>query len=549
MKIKEYLLTHKKVSYLMVAVILVAGYFLISSLTKTTGQTEYALGAVTQGSLTSSISGTGQVSTSDQIEIKPEVSGDLTFVGVSNGREVKQGSIIAQINNEDASMTVKNAELSLENSKIAYQKALKEYQNQSDSSSISDLKTAYRDGYEVITDTFVDLPDILMDMNDIYYTASHSHYFLDSEVRSSAGDIAIEYKYKAGVTFDQVKDLYNKDFATYRSLSINSDPEKIVSFLNEINGTLEKLSNSLNETYNTIDFINGKLVEKPSQIAVDKNNISSYINKIKTHLSNIQNVLTKIEDAKNSTIDSNLSLKSAELSVSQAEDSLRKAKEALANHSIRASFDGIISDVPVKKGDAVTTNTVLATLITKQKIAEISLNEMDVAKIKNGQNVVLTFDAVENLSIVGKVAEVGLVGTVNQGVVSYKIKIGFDTDDNSVRPGMSVSASIITDAKQDILLVPNSAVKTKNGFSYVEILSDAVLISNKNYTSVFGPVEKEVVVGLSDDNYTEITSGLNEGDQIIIRTIKSSTTSATTSQAPSLLGTGSTRGANAGMPR
>ncbi len=549
MKIKEYLLTHKKVSYLMVAVILVAGYFLISSLTKTTGQTEYALGAVTQGSLTSSISGTGQVSTSDQIEIKPEVSGDLTFVGVSNGQEVKQGSIIAQINNEDASMTVKNAELSLENSKIAYQKALKEYQNQSDSSSISDLKTAYRDGYEVITDTFVDLPDILMDMNDIYYTASHSHYFLDSEVRSSAGDIAIEYKYKAGVTFDQVKDLYNKDFATYRSLSINSDPEKIVSFLNEINGTLEKLSNSLNETYNTIDFINGKLVEKPSQIAVDKNNISSYINKIKTHLSNIQNVLTKIEDAKNSTIDSNLSLKSAELSVSQAEDSLRKAKEALANHSIRASFDGIISDVPVKKGDAVTTNTVLATLITKQKIAEISLNEMDVAKIKNGQNVVLTFDAVENLSIVGKVAEVGLVGTVNQGVVSYKIKIGFDTDDNSVRPGMSVSASIITDAKQDILLVPNSAVKTKNGFSYVEILSDAVLISNKNYTSVFGPVEKEVVVGLSDDNYTEITSGLNEGDQIIIRTIKSSTTSATTSQAPSLLGTGSTRGANAGMPR
>ena len=99
-------------------------------------------------------------------------------------------------------------------------------------------------------------------------------------------------------------------------------------------------------------------------------------------------------------------------------------------------------------------------LITKQKIAEISLNEVDAAKVKVGQKVTLTFDAIDGLSITGEVSEIDALGTVSQGVVTYGVKIAFDTQDERVKSGMSVSAAIITDVKQNVLLVPNAAVKS-----------------------------------------------------------------------------------------
>ena len=95
------------------------------------------------------------------------------------------------------------------------------------------------------------------------------------------------------------------------------------------------------------------------------------------------------------------------------------------------------------------------------------------AKVKVGQKVTLTFDAIEDLSITGEVAEIDTLGTVSQGVVNYAVKIVFDTQDERVKSGMSVSAAIITDVKQDVLLVPNAAVKS-NDEQYVEVLENNI---------------------------------------------------------------------------
>ena len=97
--------------------------------------------------------------------------------------------------------------------------------------------------------------------------------------------------------------------------------------------------------------------------------------------------------------------------------------------------------------------------------------------------------------------EIDTIGTVSQGVVTYNVKIGFDTQDERVKPGMSVSTDIITDVRQDVLMVPNSAIKSS---SYVEALANGQ------------PVREPVEIGLSNNTMTEIISGLNEGDKIRI---------------------------------
>jgi HlyD family secretion protein len=174
-------------------------------------------------------------------------------------------------------------------------------------------------------------------------------------------------------------------------------------------------------------------------------------------------------------------------------------------------------------------------------MATITLNEVDVAKVRVGQRATMTFDAIDELTITGKVTSVDTVGTVSQGVVTYTVEIGLDTDDQRIKPGMSVSASIITDVKQDTLLVPNSAVKSSNGSYYVEMFSTPLISTSSTTPSLQGTPSKiapnkiTIEVGISNDSDTEIISGVKEGDQVVTKTINPSTTT-TSSQTPSLFG-------------
>ena len=175
----------------------------------------------------------------------------------------------------------------------------------------------------------------------------------------------------------------------------------------------------------------------------------------------------------------------------------------------------------MKKTDSVSSGSSIGTLVTRQKVADISLNEIDAAKIKIGQKATVEFDAIEDLSVSGKVIEIDLVGTVDQGVVTYNVKIGFDTQDDRVKPGMSVSVAIVTDVKTETLVAPNSAVKSQNNFYYVEVFDQKFSrdqISQGIMTQT-PPRRQPIEVGISNDNLTEIISGLNEGDQIVARTV------------------------------
>ncbi len=222
-----------------------------------------------------------------------------------------------------------------------------------------------------------------------------------------------------------------------------------------------------------------------------------------------------------------LDLRSKKNSVQQKADILADAEEELANCSVRAPFDGIIADMSVKNGDSVSSGNILLTFISGQKIAEISLNEIDVARVKMGQKAIINFDAVENLNITGEVAEVDTMGNNSQGVVNYGIKIVFDLEDERVKPGMSLTVSIITDVKQDILMIPNSAVKTSGNNSYLEIpreeiATELLLSLNNGIVLKNSPQQQQIKIGISNDTYTEIINGVEEGEYIIVRTITSS---------------------------
>lgn len=239
-----------------------------------------------------------------------------------------------------------------------------------------------------------------------------------------------------------------------------------------------------------------------------------------------------------------LDLRIAEISVERSLSSLKTTQNNLADANLQLSycaviapFDGIVADIPIQPDEDVSAGTAVATLVTTQQLATISLNEVDAAKVQVGQKATMTFDAIDGLTMTGEVAQVSPIGTVAQGVVSYEVQIGFDSQDERVKSGMSVTTAIVTKVKADVLTVPNSAVKTQGDLSYVETLEGVKNSSSTSdlITSSATPNRVVVQVGLSDDTLTEITSGLKEGDLVITQTVKSGTQTTTSNSSNSSL--------------
>lgn len=555
---KSYVLAHKIISVIIVAVIIYGGYRIYDKLTDTSGEVRYVVETAQKGTLIASITGSGQVSSSNQVDIKPKASGSVVYVGVASGQTVKAGTLVAQLDTRDAQKAVRDAEISLESAKLQMEKlqgpeGLIVPKNKEQAQ--EDLLKAYDDGFNTVSNVFLDLPSIMSGLQDavlddgIEKGHENADFYADAVKRFD--ESVTTFRDDARSKYAEARSRYDKNFLDYKNSSRFSDKESIDAIISETYATVLSVAESVKSTNNLIQFYKDKLKEQNISPAAQADTylaqLNSHTGKTNSHLLSLLSIRNSIKNSKDAILTAGLDIRSQDLTIRQKEASLLDANENLANYYVRAPFDGTIAQVNIKKLDQAGSGTAVAVIVTKQKIAEISLNEVDVAKVKVGQKVNITFDAVEGLNITGVVAEIDTIGTVTQGVVSYNVKISFDTQDDRVKSGMSVSAAIITDVKQDVLLVPNSAVKTQGNSQSVQVFDPKLtqpqgsqvsqgLPAQAGMLSATVPKQQTVETGLSNDTQIEITSGIKEGDQIVVRTITAPTT--TTTAVPSLFGGG-----------
>lgn len=204
----------------------------------------------------------------------------------------------------------------------------------------------------------------------------------------------------------------------------------------------------------------------------------------------------------------------AEEQVRLSEISLQQAKLDLQNATLVAPFDGVIASVTPNVGEQV--SGVVMTMVDPMAIRiDVTVDESDVTKLAVGQPVSISFDAAPERRMRGRVIAVAPTGTTQQGVVTYLISIAPELTEPPLPAGMTAVATIEIERKDSVLLVPNRAVRTVGRNKAVEVMADG------------GKTEmKTVQVGSSNDQLTEILSGLSEGDQVVIptTTIRSSNT-------------------------
>ncbi len=240
-----------------------------------------------------------------------------------------------------------------------------------------------------------------------------------------------------------------------------------------------------------------------------------------------------------------------EIPLTQARNKLADTKEELEDYYIRAPFDGVVTGLSVSAGDSVSRDDTIASVISREMYAAVSLNEVDAVGVEEGDAVTLSFTALDGATVEGEVSKIDTIGSVSQGVVSYDAEIAFDSASLAkLKPGMSVDVEIATEEKSGVLTVPIAAVGTgPGGGSYVMTLSD-----DGEYHRT------RVETGISTDTAIEIVNGLSEGDTIALNaeSVTSATgigsgsgTNRTQDAASSLMhipGTGTGSGMGGGRP-
>ncbi len=590
--IKLFVLAHKVTSIVIALVLVIGGYKGYGALTSTAGETQYTVSRVSRSTIVTSVSGTGQVSSSNQVSIKPKVGGTVVSVKATDGQVMKSGDIILSIDATDAYKSIRDAEANLASAELSLQKLTKAADTlsllksenaltqakQSKEDAITNLAKAYDDGFTSISNAFLNLPGTVSGMNDILngtQVSSFGQFNVGAyyEIIKSYQTNPDQLRDSAVTSFNLAKAAYDENLQDYKNVTRASDRGTVEALISQTYQTTRLLSDATKNIKNFLDAVHDTEVNYlhvrtlPATLVTHESNIQSYTGTTNGHLQTLLSIKNTISDTKNSITNATLSIeekiqsladlksgadpldvKSQEISIQQRKNALLDAQEALADYTVRAPFDGVVSGITVKKGDETSAGTAIASFLTKQKYAEITLNEVDAVNVKVGQKATATFDAIPNLSVSGQVMSVDSLGTVSQGVVTYAIKIVFDTQDERIKSGMSVNVSIVTDVRTDILVVPASAVKTAtDGSSYLEVFSElpAGATVSQTFVSATAPQAQNVTVGVSNDTDTEVATGISEGAYVVTRTVVSTgTTSVAAPSASSLLG-GTRSGAGA----
>ena len=199
-------------------------------------------------------------------------------------------------------------------------------------------------------------------------------------------------------------------------------------------------------------------------------------------------------------------LKAAQANVDQTRAARDLAKAQLDNAIIRAPFDGIVTHVDFDLGSFATAGrTILGVADTAELRVKLNIDETDIARVQAGQDAAIGLDAYPDANLTAQVTEVAASATTTQGVVNYVVIVKVNPGDVPVKIGMTANANIVVAKKDNVLLVPNRAIRASNSRRFVTVQN-----ANGNTQEV------EVKLGMANDQETEILGGLNEGQQVLI---------------------------------
>jgi HlyD family secretion protein len=182
------------------------------------------------------------------------------------------------------------------------------------------------------------------------------------------------------------------------------------------------------------------------------------------------------------------------------------AQATLDMARIAAPFSGVVTQAEPSAGDLVTAGVAAFRVDDLSRLlVDVQVSEVDINSVSIGQNATLTFDAVLGREYHAKVLEVSQAGVASQGVVSFTVTVELTDADEAVKPGMTAAVNVVVNEVKNVVVVPNRAVRLRDGDRTVYVLRDGK------------PVQVKITLGPSSDLKSVVIGGdLKEGDLVIL---------------------------------
>ena len=475
----------------------------------TAAKSTYQTSRLETGSLTATISATGNVRTNQSANINWQTSGKVSTIHVHTGESVKADQILAALdptslsqNMIQAQADLATAQTNLENLKKPTALAVAQAE-----AAITAAQTDLDNLSAANTLAVAKAASDLQTAKDSLITAQNNRSYLDYRIGSQQAIDSAKATI-ALLTYNIERDGGLKWKFNKVADRPEDDPQRAQALSN-----LTTAQTNLATAQRNLAYLEGNGTEK---------DIADADAAVQLAQANVTEAQRKLDDLKKGVKPSDLAL--AQAKVQDAKDNLAQlmnptaadiaaaqAKvdgiQALINQqALKAPFAGTITDINVMKGDLVSNGTNAFRIDDQSAIyVDLQVSEIDINNIQVGQTATLTFDAIPSKTYNGTVYEVGNIGTTASGVVNFTVTVQLTDADALVKTGMTVAANIVTSQIDNVLLVPSRAIRTTNNRSTIYIMTAAGL----------QPVL--IQTGSSNDTQTQITAGnVKAGDRVVL---------------------------------
>lgn len=456
---------------------------------------QYEIAAVARGQIVEEVSASGYVEAPKRINLHFKSSGRLVSLNVAAGNRVQAGQVLAR---QDASAT--------DSERARMQASLEAAVAERDRllpSSNGSASIVWRSGAEeklafAIEDAYVKADDAVRKRADKLFT--HSGASLAFGIQFNYGGIAYNLRAREeslnasiSATRRQIGEMLSGWPIVSRAASadILEDSRVARENLTAVRKMLEDIALVINSHVSEDSGGNMVYEEFKNDISIARQSVSSALD-----------ALIAAETGMRSA-SSELSVREAQ--VRQAQAQLSQINSQIKDTEIVAPASGIITSTSVEVGEIVGPGSAALSMIPEGALqVGVNISENNIVNVKAGQTVRITLDAFGERTWTGEIIHIDPAETMVAGAVYYKATVLFNGPDERIRPGMTASVWIQTDAKDDVLLLPLSAVRLKEGKSFVEVQDGRKI------------TEKEVTLGLENHGIIEIVSGLLPGENAVI---------------------------------
>ena len=448
--------------------------------------------------LSNSLSGTGTLNPANTYNVKSLVAGKVLTSTIEEGDIVEEGTVLYTVDASDATTKAEQASITLQQAQRSYDKTVdRQYVRAEVAGVVSTLKVAKGDevtsGQEVAV-----IRDSSKMVLQLEFPAADAATF-------SVGQ-------SAEVTLDGTFEMLTGTVTAVTgtdALSTGNLLTRTVTIAVRNAGGLTT-AQAATATINGVNCIAAKCFEYQAErtlTALAAGTVTA-INVPEGGAVNKDDIVLQISGE-----DLTEAIQSAAETLRSAELNMDNLQEAMNNYTVTSPISGTIIEKNAKAGDALATGADLCTIYDlSYLVMVINVDELQVSDVSVGQSVQVTADAVPDKTYTGTVTRVSMKGTSSGGTTTYPVTVRID-ETEGLRPGMNANAEIVTAEAGNALAVPNAAI-VRGGYVLVTKDSPSAANADPDMTAPEGYVYVPVKIGVSDDDYTQIISGVTGNDTV-----------------------------------